>query len=107
FFQAEDGIRDLTVTGVQTCALPISARVAARAAARRTVPRLVRLRVNEEPRRTAALTSGCPDSNWGPLRPERSALPGCATPRGATKPSRGSEGPVHDYPGLMPDRSRA
>src|SRR5256886_3506036 len=26
FFQAEDGIRDLTVTGVQTCALPISLR---------------------------------------------------------------------------------
>src|SRR5256886_9843520 len=25
FLQAEDGIRDLTVTGVQTCALPISA----------------------------------------------------------------------------------
>ena len=25
--------------------------------------------------------SGCPDLNWGPLRPERSALPGCATPR--------------------------
>src|SRR3990167_10791104 len=24
FFEAEDGIRDLTVTGVQTCALPIS-----------------------------------------------------------------------------------
>src|SRR6266567_5609292 len=29
FFQAEDGIRDLTVTGVQTCALPISRRSAA------------------------------------------------------------------------------
>src|SRR5688572_32780220 len=29
FFQAEDGIRDLTVTGVQTCALPISGDVAA------------------------------------------------------------------------------
>src|SRR2546430_7265108 len=28
FFQAEDGIRDLTVTGVQTCALPISVYVA-------------------------------------------------------------------------------
>src|SRR6266496_3907647 len=27
FFQAEDGIRDLYVTGVQTCALPISAVV--------------------------------------------------------------------------------
>src|SRR5260364_458982 len=26
FFQAEDGIRDDLVTGVQTCALPISAR---------------------------------------------------------------------------------
>src|SRR5688572_32646235 len=32
FFQAEDGIRDLTVTGVQTCALPIS---------RELLPRLV------------------------------------------------------------------
>src|SRR5688572_31417231 len=28
FFQAEDGIRDLTVTGVQTCALPIWATTA-------------------------------------------------------------------------------
>src|SRR3989475_9531454 len=28
FFQAEDGIRDLTVTGVQTCALPIWCRTA-------------------------------------------------------------------------------
>src|SRR5437879_11963926 len=26
FFQAEDGIRDTSVTGVQTCALPISLR---------------------------------------------------------------------------------
>src|SRR2546430_12224520 len=30
FFQAEDGIRDLTVTGVQTCALPIWATAVAR-----------------------------------------------------------------------------
>src|SRR5438270_2146539 len=29
FFQAEDGIRVLTVTGVQTCALPISRRLSA------------------------------------------------------------------------------
>src|SRR2546422_6968114 len=27
FFQAEDGIRDVAVTGVQTCALPISLEV--------------------------------------------------------------------------------
>ena len=31
-----------------------------------------------------ACSSGCPDLNWGPLRPERSALPGCATPRAVT-----------------------
>src|SRR5216683_5092951 len=30
FFQAEDGIRDLIVTGVQTCALPISLDQASR-----------------------------------------------------------------------------
>src|SRR6266511_6009678 len=30
FFQAEDGIRDFHVTGVQTCALPISISPAAR-----------------------------------------------------------------------------
>src|SRR2546430_6120987 len=33
FFQAEDGIRDLTVTGVQTCALPISWAKSAQASA--------------------------------------------------------------------------
>src|SRR2546430_1904328 len=38
FFQAEDGIRDLTVTGVQTCALPISPR-ASRGNACRPPPR--------------------------------------------------------------------
>src|SRR5256885_12005310 len=30
FFQAEDGIRDYKVTGVQTCALPISTHVTPR-----------------------------------------------------------------------------
>src|SRR2546429_5425135 len=29
FFQAEDGIRDVAVTGVQTCALPILSRTCA------------------------------------------------------------------------------
>src|SRR5437667_2898057 len=32
FFQAEDGIRDRDVTGVQTCALPISRRSSAQPA---------------------------------------------------------------------------
>src|SRR2546430_11738150 len=52
FFQAEDGIRDLTVTGVQTCALPIcvpagsgrvqeaEAALPARAALRAAEPRV-------------------------------------------------------------------
>src|SRR2546430_4008940 len=35
FFQAEDGIRDLTVTGVQTCALPICRRQRSGGQARR------------------------------------------------------------------------
>src|SRR5437762_5636016 len=40
FFQAEDGIRDTSVTGVQTCALPISLpRGQARAARGRNVGR--------------------------------------------------------------------
>src|SRR2546421_1268661 len=34
FFQAEDGIRDLIVTGVQTCALPISFSIGKRLSAR-------------------------------------------------------------------------
>src|SRR2546430_2327040 len=36
FFQAEDGIRDLTVTGVQTCALPISTHESRRSEGRGT-----------------------------------------------------------------------
>src|SRR2546430_10673866 len=43
FFQAEDGIRDLTVTGVQTCALPICERPSDRAARARQAPCRVHL----------------------------------------------------------------
>src|SRR5207245_8498966 len=39
FFQAEDGIRDATVTGVQTCALPISHDVRAAEDVARVVER--------------------------------------------------------------------
>src|SRR6478752_8599705 len=38
FFQAEDGIRDVAVTGVQTCALPIWAAAAAPGRAARPHP---------------------------------------------------------------------
>src|SRR2546430_15400077 len=53
FFQAEDGIRDLTVTGVQTCALPIYlelgglARRAGRSRSRRTGARALRRLVSQ------------------------------------------------------------
>src|SRR2546430_2876917 len=52
FFQAEDGIRDLTVTGVQTCALPISdpddSPAAARGYLERSGWRVVWVRSGEE-----------------------------------------------------------
>src|SRR5256885_15317563 len=54
FFQAEDGIRDYKVTGVQTCALPIFERLerarralAADAALRGEIDRWVKARVIE------------------------------------------------------------
>src|SRR6266496_4500168 len=72
FFQAEDGIRDLYVTGVQTCALPIwpgfggegsrAARQVTRPSRRAAAP--------------AAAPSSCAD------RPARAARP----PRGAPPP---------------------
>src|SRR2546421_9664329 len=40
FFQAEDGIRDLIVTGVQTCALPIL--ITRSPITRRSAPRAIR-----------------------------------------------------------------
>src|SRR6266704_4004099 len=62
FFQAEDGIRDRNVTGVQTCALPISAPILRRAEDRRPrrLPgeacRVVDLLADENPR--ARLAAG-------------------------------------------------
>src|SRR5215510_12466611 len=51
FFQAEDGIRDGHVTGVQTCALPISGSSVARPAERAGAPRpLAHLLGELEPR---------------------------------------------------------
>src|SRR5438046_7283015 len=41
FFQAEDGIRDWSVTGVQTCALPISRRLPQRGRAWRTTGAMI------------------------------------------------------------------
>src|SRR5437763_14851726 len=56
FFQAEDGIRDTSVTGVQTCALPISLPAAADdpappPARARSAGRAARARARSEERR--------------------------------------------------------
>src|SRR5437773_11212124 len=45
FFQAEDGIRDRDVTGVQTCALPISR---SKSSSKKTAPRPRRRRGRQE-----------------------------------------------------------
>src|SRR5690348_17623824 len=54
FFQAEDGIRDGRVTGVQTCALPISAAVPASAPEAETVDVAGGVRATPGVRRLAA-----------------------------------------------------
>src|SRR6266511_3998564 len=64
FFQAEDGIRDFHVTGVQTCALPISTW-RARAQRCRAWPTRAR-----STRRSA----------WTPRRPAPRTRPSCASP---------------------------
>src|SRR2546430_3826745 len=67
FFQAEDGIRDLTVTGVQTCALPISRDLldfprAARGSGRCPVPSAARGKSSKS--RAAVLAGGREGPSW-------------------------------------------
>src|SRR2546421_8856970 len=70
FFQAEDGIRDLIVTGVQTCALPISRKITA-AATSVVVPT-----------RPAGMRASTSSRKAGSSR--RSAVPGVRMNVGAT-----------------------
>src|SRR5690606_40197393 len=66
FFQAEDGIRDFHVTGVQTCALPIcAARAKAPTGRKRLSGRIVRgsrQGTREEPR-----PAGPPEKDGAPV----------------------------------------
>src|SRR2546427_8316653 len=68
FFQAEDGIRDLTVTGVQTCALPISS-------------------VTEAPA-PAANAATAPETGRKPAPAAKAEKPDQATPARNAKPSQ-------------------
>src|SRR5437763_2323677 len=74
FFQAEDGIRDTSVTGVQTCALPISAL--------RTISASVSpntWRRSEWPRSTQSQSSRIIDTETSPVNaPAATAAQFCA-----------------------------
>src|SRR2546429_3559740 len=58
FFQAEDGIRDVAVTGVQTCALPIS-----------SLPKQVRFIARDERKSDVALRDRAGDRKVAAARP--------------------------------------
>src|SRR2546426_10957187 len=89
FFQAEDGIREYKVTGVQTCALPISGRLRAPRAGRQE------LRRN---RRHYGLQPGHreepPQSGPEQLRAAHRALAGVGTPQALTHPHPPCQGVV-------------
>src|SRR5256885_7697658 len=89
FFQAEDGIRDYKVTGVQTCALPISRR-----ARRRSSRRFPRAR---DERRHVAARAHVEDEQRGPGRRlgERGEDPERSEERRVGKECRSRWSPYH------------
>src|SRR5688572_15711472 len=92
FFQAEDGIRDLTVTGVQTCALPISRSWSRTGAARKT----------SRPRSAPTGSSTRTSRTWSP--PAATTTP--ASPPSTPPASRANTSPATS-PGNSSRASRA
>src|SRR3712207_7608345 len=86
FFQAEDGIRDIGVTGVQTCALPISGASRAR---RPRAPCGGRRTWRPRPR---ARRGRPPASAGGPPRRRRGGFSGFGFPRRFWAPRAGGGG---------------
>src|SRR3712207_7073759 len=71
FFQAEDGIRDIGVTGVQTCALPIllvSVRSGAAASMPGMMETVLNVGLNDESVRGLAAQSGSERFAWDSYR---------------------------------------
>src|SRR5437879_12470287 len=99
FFQAEDGIRDTSVTGVQTCALPISRASPVRAASGSAVPSETPLpgmpcgrRGNPDTvatRPAAAPVDGATGTRRGSIRPTKIVSLGftCCSNRSRPRPS--------------------
>src|SRR5207245_5883433 len=84
-FQAEDGIRDATVTGVQTCALPICLQALLRADAQRDVSTHVAISTKQ----SLKTSEGCTDI--GPSRIQRRA-PETVRPRDRKSVVEGKSG---------------
>src|SRR5438093_13502513 len=72
FFQAEDGIRDWSVTGVQTCALPILRRVLAAISNRRDVGDVTTLANPDVVEQIRAMVQGKDTITTQEALPERS-----------------------------------
>src|SRR6266542_5775243 len=87
FFQAEDGIRDATVTGVQTCALPISRPCRWRRAPAPRPPATVRRDRHRSGRARGRRRRGR-EPPGGPATPARRA----GRPRDRSVPGGGSAG---------------
>src|SRR5207249_8028433 len=76
FFQAEDGIRDRNVTGVQTCALPIYAAMKCRSASASVFAHGAQIAGRAERRRTGCgRPARIARRGRGPRQPDDGAVP--------------------------------
>src|SRR3989440_6953760 len=95
FFQAEDGIRDLIVTGVQTCALPICVGAAGLAAVVVDDPDDGHMPTAGDPQHQGIDHAGDgPDQPPG-ARPEAEGVPGRSEERRVGKEGRSRWSPYH------------
>src|SRR2546426_6650838 len=96
FFQAEDGIRDYKVTGVQTCALPISvARRAARRAWRTTGHRCRRVQAGDRRRASGRAQRDLPRDSGSITRCNRLSFTTRSEERRVGKECRSRWSPYH------------
>src|SRR5206468_5975817 len=96
FFQAEDGIRDLIVTGVQTCALPIYVRKATGRKARRDGKILRRERRDRVGQPDSQLrVPAVPDGERFAYRPPNQRHPRRSEERRVGKECRSRRAPDH------------
>src|SRR5690349_23937016 len=92
FFQAEDGIRDLYVTGVQTCALPIWRRTGAPSVA---ITAAVDPPLDPAPRRRSGFAGARPGGTMG-APGLRTASPSRSEERRVGKECRSRWSPDHE-----------